>query len=160
MNQKINHTLAWSVVGIIALIIIAIITYQAVISQEEINKTARDMTEEAVGKPTQNITSYVGEVQEKGDDYIIINVPAQNNPISKDKVVKVIVDANTEVMVSIIPKKIDATQPPEEIQKLFKTENASFKDIEVGDTVLVFSSVNIAGKSEFAANRINIRRVQ
>ncbi len=160
MNQKINHTLAWSVVGIIALIIIAILTYQAVISQEEINKTARDMTEKAVDKPTQNITSYVGEVQEKGDDYIIINVPAQNNPISKDKVVKVIVDTNTEVMVSIIPKKIDATQPPEEIQKLFKTQNASFKDIEVGDTVLVFSSINIAGKSEFAANRINIRRVQ
>ncbi len=157
--KKTNNLVIWAILIIVVLIATVIIIYQKINYQKQVDNMTSNIENEKVEKIERNITSYVGQVTEKGNEYFIIKVSADKNLVREDKLVKVKVDANTEYSISIIPQKIDTSKPSEEIQKMFRNLDAKFDDIKTDDTVIVFSAVNVAGKSEFVANKVVIRRV-
>ena len=114
-----------------------------------------EKVEENDGFPKE-FFSYIGNVISVSDSQIIINAPANKNYLKTDTQIIAEIDEATVVTKINLPTD-GAAIAPGQSGKLIKRENISADKIRIGDQVTLISFENVKGKTQFTANKIEVK---
>jgi hypothetical protein len=102
------------------------------------------------------INSYVGEINTIGENEITLKAKASENYLTEDKTLTIKITPETVLSSLSVPKTItDPSQPLNLIKK-----DIVFKDLKVGQKVVVFAAENVKDKTTLTAASVEVQSVK
>ena len=139
------------VIGIVVVAVIKSNKPDAVVDQEDEVAVDKEHTVTGLKIPVE-VNTYIGKVLEIGRDKLIISAMSHNNNLYQDEELEILIDANTVITKYGLPKEISANT-----ERVTSTEvESNFDELEIGDTVQVFSAENIRWRTVFKASKIKL----
>jgi len=135
----------WIVLMIVALIIIGSLIAIYYLWPKE---TPGTVTSE------EEVRSYIGIITKIEKDSFVIKAESERNKLDQDGDFIVQVTKDTQYFNTVTPISVPAED--EDTGSSVQITQAAFSDLKVGDEVVVASSSDIAGKSQFTAARVEI----
>lgn len=156
--KKIPFWLALVIILVLAIVLVVVVTILASVPEPTPpprtngnNGQTPPVTDN--GLPKQ-IFSYIGEIQSKADNSFVIKAIATKNQLDKDTMITVKISAVTKYVSMSVPQTLPPNPSQATLQALFKSQDITYNDLKVGNEVTVVSQVDVFGKTEMDAARV------
>jgi hypothetical protein len=102
------------------------------------------------------VNSYVGQITALGNNEITVKAEAVKNYLKKDSLLTIKITAETLLTMLSFPKTLTDPSQPLALTK----ENIKFKDLKIGQNIVVFAAENIKNKTAFTADSVEVQAVK
>lgn len=104
----------------------------------------------------KEVFSYLGKITKFEPGKIIFQAQAVRNYLDEDTLITALVTDETQYLKIGVPKILPKDIKEGEGASLFSRQEISPADLKIGDEITAVADVNIRGKNEFKATRIEI----
>lgn len=151
VTRKIPFWLAILIVLIAAIIVVLIVS---ILVYERVKPPSQPTTPTTPAEKIE-VYSYIGQIQTIGDKSLtILALANKNQSLTQDTTIAVNVTDKTKYVGMSIPKTLPKNPSQEELNELFKSQDITFNDLQVGDEVTVVSLSDVFGKTEMTATKV------
>jgi len=150
-----SHFPLWLIIIIILTLAVSASVLWYVFTHKPGSATPAAPEEKSDGLPAV-VNSYTGEISAIGENEITLKAKASENYLTADKILTVKITAETLLSSLSVPKTItDPTKPLNLVKK-----DIVFKDLKVGQKVVVFTAENIKDKTSLTAASVEVQSVK